>query len=127
LLVNHFVKKIGKAIGKTTTRIPGTVLEELAAYDWPGNVRELEYVIERAIITSTSTRLRLMESLTTAAIEDRHEGLQSHAEMERKHILQVLEQTRWVVEGPKGAARILELHPNTLRYRMKKHGIRRPD
>ena len=47
--------------------------------------------------------------------------------MERYHILRVLEQTRWVVEGPKGAARILKLHTNTLRYRMKKHGIRRPD
>jgi len=126
LLANHFVRKIGKAIGKTVTLIPEAVLEELTAYDWPGNVRELEYVIERAMITSTSNRLQLMESLAPAAVEESREGLQSHADMEREHLVRVLEQTRWVIDGPNGAARILEMHPNTLRYRLKKHNIQRP-
>lgn len=126
-LVNHFVKKVGKTLGNTITHIPEAVLEELAAYDWPGNVRELEYVIERAIITSPSNRLRLMESLKKADNEERYEGLQSHAEMEREHLVRVLEQTKWVIEGPNGAAKILKMHPNTLRYRLKKLNIKRPE
>jgi len=126
-LVKHFVKKICKATGKTISLIPETVLEELALYDWPGNIRELEYVIERAIITSTSNSLRLMESLKPKAIDEPHGGLQSHAEMEREHILRALEQTRWVIDGPRGAAGILKMHPNTLRYRMKKLNILRPE
>jgi len=126
-MVNHFVKKIGKATGKIITHIPEAVLDELATYDWPGNIRELEHIIERAIITSTSNRLRLMESLERTAIEKPHVGLLSHSEMEREHILRALEQTQWVIEGPNGAAGILKMHPNTLRYRMKKLNIQRPE
>ena len=127
LLVNHFVKIIGKRVGKEIHSVPGSVMEELVAYDWPGNVRELKHVLERSVIISDSERLSLYERLISSSKQPPSNKARSHAEMERHHILRVLEQTRWVVEGPKGAARILELHPNTLRYRMKKLGIRRPD
>jgi len=127
LLVNHFVKIIGKRVGKEILRISGTVMEELVAYDWPGNVRELKHVLERSVIISASESLSLHERLIPSSKQLPSNKALSHAEMERHHILRVLEQTRWVVEGPKGAARILKLHPNTLRYRMKKLGIRRPD
>jgi len=127
LLVNHFVKIIGKRVGKEIHRVPGSVMEELVVYDWPGNVRELKHVLERSVIISDSESLSLYERLIPSSKQLSSNKALSHAEMERHHILRVLEQTHWVVEGPKGAARILELHPNTLRYRMKKLGIRRPD
>jgi len=127
LLVNHFVKIIGKRVGKEIHSVPGSVMEELVAYDWPGNVRELRHVLERSVIISNGERLSLYERLIPSSRQPSSNETLSHAEMERRHILLVLEQTRWVVEGPKGAARILKLHPNTLRYRMKKHHIRRPE
>jgi len=127
LLVNHFVRIIGKRIGKEIRSVPGSVMKELVAYDWPGNVRELKHVLERSVIISDSENLSLYERLIPSSKHLSSDKALSHAEMERHHILRVLEQTRWVVEGPKGAARILKLHPNTLRYRMKKHGIRRSD
>jgi len=127
LLVNHFVKVIGKRVGKEIHSVPGSVMEELVAYDWPGNVRELRHVLERSVIISNGEGLSLYEKLIPPSKQLSSNQVLSHAEMERHHILKVLEQTHWVVEGPKGAARILKLHPNTLRYRMKKHGIRRPD
>ncbi len=125
-LVNHFTHKFAKRTGKNITQIPERVLNEFSAYDWPGNVRELENVIERAIITSSGNRLRFMESLAPAAVKEPHQDLKSHADMEREHLLRVLEQAKWVIDGPKGAARILKMHPNTLRYRLKKLNIRRP-
>lgn len=126
LLTDHFIKKIGRKVGKEINHIPKTVLDQLMAYDWPGNVRELEHVIERTIITSPGNNLHLLERLVPVSSETRQDVLKSHAAMEREHILRVLEQTNWVIQGSKGAASILELHPNTLRYRMQKLGIRRP-
>lgn len=125
-LVNYFIKIIAKRTGKNITQIPERVLNEFSAYDWPGNVRELEHVIERAVITSPGNRLRLMESLAPAAVEEPRRGLKSHADMEREHLARVLEETKWIIDGPNGAARVLKMHPNTLRYRLKKLNIRRP-
>ena len=126
LLVNYFIKKTGKKIGKEISQFPKSVLDELTAYDWPGNVRELEHVLERAIIVSRQGRLQLTDRLVSAVDEPHNDAFQSHSDVEREHILRVLEQTGWIIQGPKGAAKILDLHPNTLRYRMKKLGIRRP-
>jgi len=126
LLVSHFIKKTGKRIGKEISQVPESVLNELTAYDWPGNVRELEHVLERAIIISKEGRLQLTDRLVSVVDESHRDVLKSHSDMERVHILRVLEQTGWVIQGPRGAAKILDLHPNTLRYRMKKLGIKRP-
>jgi transcriptional regulator with GAF, ATPase, and Fis domain len=106
-------------------------MRRLVAYPWPGNVRELENVIERAVILAAGPTLEigpdvLPINVATMACEDRAPEQPATLETnEREHILTVLGQTGWVVEGPRGAAKILGLHPNTLRSRMKKLGIRR--
>ena len=128
MLVNHFVKKICNRIGRIITKVPKTVLDELMAYDWPGNIRELEHVIERSIITAPGESLQLTERLHPVLHEippDHPDVIKSHASMEYEHILSALEKTNWVIKGPNGAAKILKLHPSTLRYRMQKLDIRR--
>jgi DNA-binding NtrC family response regulator len=102
-------------------------MERLLRYVWPGNVREVENVIERAVILSAGPELEVaMELLPAAAAPaaPASEGA-SLEQIERSHILAVLKRTNWRVDGPQGAARILKLHPNTLRSRMQKLGIRR--
>jgi transcriptional regulator with GAF, ATPase, and Fis domain len=96
----------------------------LVNYHWPGNVRELENVIERAVVLSRGGVLTLAEELEQRKlITGVHDTLEN---IERTYIREVLEHTGWVVEGPAGAATILGLHPNTLRSRLKKLGVRRP-
>jgi formate hydrogenlyase transcriptional activator len=118
-------------------------MEKLMNYPWPGNIRELQNVIERAVILSVDPTLRLdrdlmpvaasrkgMETPETDAPEQRQEDLKSANplltldEVDRNHILTALQHAGGVVDGPKGAARILNLHPNTLRHRMGKLGIK---
>jgi formate hydrogenlyase transcriptional activator len=120
--------------------MPGEVLEVLRRYEWPGNVRELQNVVERAAVVSSGRRLQLTEgwavSFGTPPVTDAAEVNRSIElirreptleELERSHILEVLQQTGWRVEGPKGAAVILGLNPSTLRSRMLKFGIRRTE
>jgi len=128
LLVNHFVQKISRGIGKPIEEVPGPVLRQLADYDWPGNVRELQNVLERAVIVSTGNTLRLPEGLAQREGKKQTSSesgarLKSLREVERQHVVAVLERTSGRIAGPAGAAEILELHPNTLRSRMKKLGI----
>jgi formate hydrogenlyase transcriptional activator len=118
-------------------------MENLVNYPWPGNIRELQNVIERAIIVSADPTLRLdrdlmpvaatakgLEPLEADAPEDQPADLKSAKplltldEVERNHILAALQHAGGVVDGPKGAARIVNLHPNTLRHRMAKLGIK---
>jgi PAS domain S-box-containing protein len=132
LLVEYFVMKLSARIGKPILRIPSATIEQMLAYEWPGNVRELKNVVERAIITSPTAELQLSEALShrTAAPnmpESTTEEMPATLEtVERKHIMRVLESTGWRISGPKGAARILDLNPSTLRYRIKKLGIQTP-
>ena len=126
LLVNHFVKKLSKKTGKEITKISKTVLDQLTAYDWPGNVRELEHILERSIILSQGKSLQLSERLASITVAADRDDIQSLATIERDHIYAILERTKGIIEGPKGAAAILKIHPNTLRYRIKKLGIHRP-
>jgi len=118
-------------------------MDRLMSYPWPGNVRELQNVMERAVVLSAGPTLRLDQDLLpiaasagrldipgTTAQETLPADLASSRmptleEMERSHILAALQQAGGVVNGPKGAARILNLHPNTLRHRMDKLGIKR--
>jgi chemotaxis protein methyltransferase CheR len=127
LLVNFFIKRFNKEMGKTITSVPKTIMDSLLAYPWPGNVRELKNVIERAVITTHGTTLELMSEFKlekeTAGPKPQGKGL---ADIEYQFILETLEKTRWKIEGPSGAAQILGLKPSTLRYRMKKLGIQRP-
>jgi len=125
LLVEHFVKRFNKKFGKNITRIPKKVIEQLKQYDWPGNIRELENIIERAMILSKSSLLKVEKlQIPDYAAE---ETLHTLAEHEKDYIIKVLDQTLWRINGPKGAARILDMHPETLRSRMQKLGIKRPD
>jgi transcriptional regulator with GAF, ATPase, and Fis domain len=121
-LVNKFASRIGKwidGVGKETMR-------RLVAYAWPGNVRELENIIERAVILANGTILEMdPDSLCLTGPTAEASQELSLERMERDHIVKVLKQTNGVIDGPRGAAKILNLHPNTLRSRMKKLGISR--
>jgi PAS domain S-box-containing protein len=126
MIVNFFLKKFGKKIGKQIERVPYDVIKSLQEYHWPGNVRELENIIERSMIISPDSTLHLADKLETSETTD-HGKSQSKdlSEVERDHILRILDQTRWKIEGKKGAAEILNLNPSTLRSRIRKLGIKR--
>jgi formate hydrogenlyase transcriptional activator len=125
LLTHFLVKKFGPKIGKPVAKIDNDAISRLCAYHWPGNVRELENVIERALILSSGPALHIDSELLSAAKPISHGADSSLVAVEREHIHRVLEQTGGVIEGPGGAARILDMHPNTLRSRMKRLGIGR--
>jgi PAS domain S-box-containing protein len=131
LLVSHYVREIGERLGKNISEVPAQVMREFTEYNWPGNIRELQNVIERAVIVSPDVVLRLPEPLlqATTTPDGKSDGLMQAIEVstldeaEREHILRALEATGWRIEGPKGAAAMLKLHPSTLRFRMKKLGL----
>jgi transcriptional regulator with GAF, ATPase, and Fis domain len=127
LLVWHFVTKKQVRLGRSIAQIPSTVMNALVAYDWPGNVRELENVIERAMILSPGPTLLLEESLGCA--RSRPSSAPSHGPggADRTRIVGVLDDCHWRVKGDGNAAERLGLKPSTLRYRMKRLGIRRPE
>jgi transcriptional regulator with GAF, ATPase, and Fis domain len=125
LLVQFLVNKYKMRIGKPIDAVSQTTMQRLLAYSWPGNVRELENVLERAVILTANTTLEIgPEMLGSSSDIVQPDGMSLEA-VERSHITAVLHQTNWVIDGPKGAAKILEMHPNTLRSRLKKLGINR--
>ncbi|MEJ2474298.1 MAG: sigma 54-interacting transcriptional regulator [Desulfobacterales bacterium] len=127
LLARHFVEKYGRKMLRHVERIPETTIKMFLNYDWPGNVRELEHVVERGVILSTGRTFRLAEQLRSSkSVGANDKPLKDLASAEREHILRVLQETSWRIDGPFGAAAILKLHPSTLRFRIKKLGIRRP-
>jgi formate hydrogenlyase transcriptional activator len=127
-LVRHFVQQAARRMNKAINAIPCDTMEALTQYPWPGNIRELENVIERAVILSPATVLRvpLQDLHTRIAPGHNHEQSQTLEEVERRHILTTLKETRWVLSGPRGAATRLGLNRATLYFRMKKLGIVRP-
>jgi len=125
LLVEHFVQKISKRMGKTIENIPTSVMNELQAYHWPGNIRELENVLERAVINSSGPKLHLVDDLKKPD-KNLSKTDKTLMEMEREYIIRVLEQTQWKVSGKNSAAEILDLDRSTLRARMQKLGIMKP-
>ena len=145
-LVLHFVEVFSRRIGKRIEHIPSTTMNAFVTYDWPGNVRELQNLVERAVIRSDNgvlpnpllaqqptwskpgTELPPSEELVSR-VEPRSaretEAPDSLEDMQRQHVLRVLERTGWVISGPHGAGAVLEVHPNTLRSLMNRLGIRR--
>ena len=125
LLVNHFVAKFNKKMGRKIETISKDTLNALLEYRWPGNVRELESVIERAVITSQGTTLQVLDRFETFRKTGEPEGdeVKGLVELEHDHILHVLKKTAWRIEGKSGAAGILGLNASTLRARMRKYGI----
>ena len=124
LLVWAFVREFGSTMGKRVESISRKALDALAAYSWPGNVRELRNVIERAMILSSGTALRVEVPAGDMVTSPTHVS-QRLSDVERAHIGAVLERVGWRIRGPRGAAHILGLKPTTLEARMAKLGIKR--
>jgi len=124
-LVDYYVRKICKRMGKTIEIIPEIIMNALQSYHWPGNIRELENVLERAVINSSGPKLRLADELKKPLTDTRYNATTMDT-VERDHILRVLEQTHWKVSGKNSASEILGLDRSTLRARMRKHGIVKP-
>ncbi|WP_347925239.1 sigma 54-interacting transcriptional regulator [Pontimicrobium sp. SW4] len=126
VLIDHFVNKYSKKHGKVIKYITDLTLQQMKSYAWPGNIRELENVIERAVIVSNQDLLIIQEfdnsSSNIAAIKNHTASLD---EVQRNHIIKVLNETQWTIDGHQGAAIVLGLKPSTLRDRMKKLGIKR--
>jgi len=129
LLVKHMVKKIGRKHGREILSIPKDIVTRLNNYSWPGNVRELENVIQRAIIRSKGETLQLADDLNDNAEKSLPSStgqFKSLVDVEKEHILLVLNKTKWKIQGELGAATILDINPSTLRARMRKLNIHRP-
>jgi len=126
LLAQFFMERVSKRLGKTVTQIAAGMIQQLQDYSWPGNVRELENVIERAVINSSGPKLHLADDLSGPAHKEMPTQPKSLQEIEKDHIIRVLEETNWRIDGPKGAAGILDMNPSTLRSRMRKLGIQKP-
>lgn len=128
LLVEHFVDKFNMAYSRRVKYIPDAVMNKLKSYDWPGNIRELGNLMERAVILSNGDTLLIpgFESSAQKAKRLITEKDLSLEEVQRSHILQVLEQCSWKITGSEGASQILKLKPSTLRDKMAKLGIKRP-
>jgi transcriptional regulator with GAF, ATPase, and Fis domain len=127
LLIKHFVKKYESKMGKSIKNIPDKVVEALMKYDWPGNIRELENLIERALILTNTDTLEYGDWIPAAKNlgSNGRGSLQKMEDVEKEHIISVLNSTNWKVSGEKGAAKILGLNATTLEARMKKLGIER--
>jgi formate hydrogenlyase transcriptional activator len=126
LLVQAFIERYARKLGKQITSIPKETMKALQDYPWPGNVRELESVLERAVILCPGPVLQLADKLEISS-PPLLSTVRTLEEMERSQILKTLSETRWRIEGKDGAAAILGLHPSTLRARMHKLGILRPE
>jgi len=128
LLVSYFTAKYSTKLGKKVEVIPKKTMDALLSYHWPGNARELENVIERAVILAHGNTLQV-EDLIDVRPDTDSQGLnlETLEHMERSHILQALAKTNWVIDGKRGAAMILGINPGTLRSRMRKLGIKKPE
>jgi len=128
VLVEMLVDELGASMRKRIDSVDRASLEALARYDWPGNIRELRNVLERAMIISPQPTLVVAPPVThvTAAPGATRVAGRDLRNLEREHILQVLEETGWRIRGKGGAAQVLGLKPTTLEGRMERLGIRRP-
>ena len=130
LLVEFYVKKITKRLGKNNAIVPKIMMDILQNYHWPGNVRELENILERAVINSSGPKLHLVDDFNRSFADfskpPKSLGAKTLQEVERNHIISVLEQTHWKVSGKASATEILGLNRSTLRARMRKLDISKP-
>jgi len=153
-LAEHFMRRMARKLGKPLERIEPATLNALAAHSWPGNIRDLQNTIERAAVLATGTALVVdwdfgpghvavvrqaeappttssgsVDSATRGSAGDGAASgdIQTLEAIERTHILTTLRKTQGVIEGPKGAARLLDMKPSTVRFRMRKLGISKLD
>jgi formate hydrogenlyase transcriptional activator len=126
LLVRHFVQQFARRMNKVVDTIPAETMNVLVRYHWPGNIRELQNLVERAVILSTGPVLKVpLHDLQAQPAPQTVRGIERLEDAERRHILDALDATNWVISGPKGAAAVLGLKRSTLQARMEKLGIRR--
>lgn len=127
LLAEHFLAICGARLKRSNLRLDARSLERMVRYPWPGNVRELQNVIERAVIISKSGVVEIDERFLPSVPGSRESPATSNLlELEKHHILRVLEKTGWRIYGPGGAAQELGMNPETLRSRLRKLAITRP-
>ena len=126
LLAAHLVRKHAKILGKEVTSMSARMLRNLQEQDWPGNIRELEGTILRALISTTGPVLDLDGGRMNGEAAANTSDSLSLLDAQRKHVVEVLERTRWIIEGEKGAAAALGLAPSSLRSKMKRLNIVRP-
>jgi formate hydrogenlyase transcriptional activator len=124
-LVEHFVEIYARRMGKEIEHIPPETMSALVSYQWPGNIRELQNFIERSVILTSGNVLHPPLASLKCAAEVESLGPITLEDAERDHIRKTLEQTRWVVAGPNGAAARLGIKRSTLYFRMQKLGISR--
>jgi len=122
-LTQFFVAKFAARLNKTIDEIPEEVVEVLKAHDWPGNIRELQNCIERAMLFSPGSVMRLPLGLKQAVTQSSESAVGTLADADREHILETLKQTNWLIGGQDGAANRLGLPRTTLIYKMRKLGI----
>ena len=127
-LVWFFIHRHQRELGRHITKVPQSLMDSLQAYAWPGNVRELENVVERAMIASEGDTLRLDAPLTPSPRSRvQAEASDNLDAVQRSHIESVLERCGWRINGTGNTAERLGIHPNTLRFRMKKLGVMCPE
>jgi DNA-binding NtrC family response regulator len=128
VLIEHFAERAARKLGKQVPQPSPAFIAEAQAYEWPGNIRELENLVERAMILTQGPTLDSIGLSSVAAASPAAAPAATHGtleDVERSHIRRVLEHTGWVLEGERGAARLLGLNASTLRGRLRKLGIRR--
>ena len=123
LLTEFFVAKFAACLNKPIDLIPDEVMAVLKAHDWPGNIRELQNFIERAVLFSPGSMLRLPLDLKQTVKQTSESAARTLADADREHILETLKQTDWMIGGQGGAADRLGLPRTTLIYKMRKLGI----
>jgi formate hydrogenlyase transcriptional activator len=123
LLVRYFAQKHARELNRTIQTVSGEALDAILQYPWPGNIRELENFIERAIILSPSSELRIPLSELRRREQELSGEPKTLMEAEREHILRTLAETRWTISGPNGAATRLGMKRTTLQSKMRKLGI----
>src|SRR5712692_789649 len=124
-LVEHFVEIYARRMGKQIEHIPPETMSALTSYQWPGNIRELQNFIERSVILTSGNVLHPPLASLKSAAEAESLGAITLEDAERNHIRKTLDETRWVVAGPNGAAARLGIKRSTLYFRMQKLGISR--
>jgi len=122
-LTEFFVAKFAARLNKPIDSIPEEVMAVLKAHDWPGNIRELQNFIERAVLFSPGSVLRLPLDFNQVVKQPSENASRTLADADREHILETLEQANWLIGGQDGAANRLGLPRTTLIYKMRKLGI----
>jgi DNA-binding NtrC family response regulator len=124
LLTEFFVARFAARLNKTIDSIPDEVMAVLQARDWPGNIRELQNFIERAMLYSPGSVLRLPLDLKPTVKQNSESTSRTLADADREHILETLQQADWMIGGQDGGANRLGLPHTTLIYKMRKLGIK---